>query len=68
MEKEKNGILVPINIGIAICIYLVFLWVSGHSTNGVHESSLAASGNFKISKELKVTKPAAAVAEKKESH
>ncbi|MCO4781527.1 MAG: hypothetical protein KC646_04330 [Candidatus Cloacimonetes bacterium] len=68
MEKEKNGILVPINIGIAICIYIVFLWVSGHSTNGVHESSLAASGTFKVSKELKVTKPQEAIAEQKDSH
>lgn len=68
MEKEKNGMLIPINIGIAICIYVMFLYVSGHSTNGVHESSLAASGTFKVSKELKVNKPAPAVAESKESH
>ncbi|PCJ18580.1 MAG: hypothetical protein COB02_10600 [Candidatus Cloacimonadota bacterium] len=65
MEKDQYGIIVPINIAIAVSIFVVFLWLSGHSSNGVHESSLAASGKFKVSKEFKVTKTVPIVEEKK---
>ena len=68
MEKDQYGIIVPINIAIAVSIYVCFLWLSGHSSNGVHESSLAASGTFTASKEFKVTKTKTVVVEKKDTH